>query len=90
MAKNQGILNYTKGYSRYLTNSEKNRGYLFISNDKDVKSKQNWEIYINKVKIENKKIDNSGRIIAGKKIIHEIGDKQIHFKLVDNILTIIY
>lgn len=84
----QGITRYTAGYVRKLTNSEKARGYMFISNDRLIKGNRDIEIVIGNKKYSGENIDNSGRIVVGRDIIKVIGDNEISYLLRDNILTI--
>ncbi len=80
MGANQGVLRLNQGITRELTNSERARGYLFISNDQQIKGMENLNIFINNEKID-KKVDNFGRIGAGMTIINQIGKKSLTLKL---------
>ena len=83
MGLNQGLHKFQKGFSRRLTKSEQTRGYLFISKDKLIK-KMDLEIAINKDLWGKKKVDSHGRIGAGKKLLSQVGNKEIYFKLRGN------
>jgi len=90
MGANQGIYKFSSGFSRKLTSSELNRGYLFVSLDKNIKNIHELKILVNKTKVLYKNIDNSGRVYVGKKIVDEIGDKNIFLKIKGNVLSISY
>lgn len=88
MGINQGVIRFTKGYERYLTNSEKNRGYLFISKDKKIKDNDNLKIFINKELVKNRHIDSYGRVKAGRKLINDAQNGIVAYILENNNLTI--
>ncbi|QQS38901.1 hypothetical protein IPM62_06000 [Candidatus Woesebacteria bacterium] len=90
MGIRQGVTRYTSGYIRKLTNSEKARGYMFISNDRLIKGNKDIKIIIGNKNFSGENIDNSGRIVAGKDVIQDIGNKDITFKLSGNRLTITF
>ena len=77
MGANQGIIRYTRGYSRRVTKSELLRGYLFISRDKKIMGNKQLRIILNGTEIKEKKLDKEGRIGVGKSIMNQIGNKEI-------------
>jgi hypothetical protein len=89
MGLNQGYNKYTQGYSRYLTKSELDRGYLFISKDKKINSIPNLTVRIDD-ELYTKPIDSSGRIFAGAPILQKIGSKEITYRLEGNVIIISY
>ena len=89
MGLNQGLHRLQEGFSRKLTKSEQARGYLFISKDKSLK-KLDLEIVINKDRLGKKKFDGHGRIGVGRKLVVNIGNKEVYFKLRDNQVEITY
>lgn len=89
MGLNQGLNKFQRGFSRKLTKSEQARGYLFISKDKLIK-KIDLQININKEFWMKKKVDSHGRIGIGRKLMTQIGNKEIIFKLHNDKLEIGY
>lgn len=81
MGKFQGHKRLTEGYSRNLTKSEVARGYIFISNDQEVRKLGDVEIFVNGKGVGDKKVDGSGRVSVGQKLTHDIGEKICNFKL---------
>lgn len=81
MARLQGHNRLIGGFSRVLTKSEVSRGYLFISNDQEVRKLKKVELIANGNNIGEKKIDNSGRISVGQAMTKDIGKKDCHFRL---------
>lgn len=82
MGKNQGIIRLESGFKRSLTNSEKKRRYIYITNDSNVTKvlDEEFEIYDNKKPLGKKKIDKFGRIVGLSKVVLSIGDKEVSFK----------
>lgn len=89
MGLNQGYIKYTQGYSRHLTKSELERGYLFISKDKKINSIPNLSVRIDS-KSYTKPVDSSGRIFVGALVLHKIGSKEITYHLQDDVISISY
>jgi len=71
MGKNQGFKRLLAGYRKIITKSESNRGYFFISHDKKAQKcfGSDLKIYIKNSKPITRKIDSSGRIILGVKMV---------------------
>jgi hypothetical protein len=90
MAVRQGLVNLTKGYKRKATKSEISRGYLFVSTDKEIAKLKTIKVIINGTDLGAKKMDNSGRIWAGKDLTEAMAWKECCFKLLDGTLTIIF
>jgi len=90
MGKKQGLNNLTKGFQRELTQSELSRGYLFISKDKEVIEllKEGFNVFIDKVQLKNKKLDNSGRTVLGKQILSKFKDNRVKITLKNNSISI--
>lgn len=83
MGRNQGFSRLTHGIDKQLTKSEIGRGYIFITNDKLVKSEHTpMSIKINGEEIGIKELDNSGRIYIGRNLTQLIGKSvcRIHLK----------
>ncbi len=89
MGLNQGYNKYIQGYSRYLTKSEIDRGYLFISKDKKIKSIPNLAVRIDD-KLYTKPLDSSGRIFVRLSLLQKIGSKKISYHLEGDVITISY
>lgn len=89
MGLNQGYIKYTQGYSRYLTKSELERGYLFISKDKKINSIPNLTVRIDN-KSYTKPLDSSGRIFVGAPLLQKIGSKEITYLLENDVILISY
>lgn len=64
MARNQGLYRLSNGIVRIPQNSERTRGYLFVSKDQAFKSDCSNAVmlYINGMKLGVRTIDNEGRI----------------------------
>lgn len=86
MARGPGIKRYVNGFTKRLTNSERKRGYVFISNDKllpDILDTQNFEVEIEGQILPNRHIDKSGRIFVSRNILRKIKPEALwSFKLI--------
>ena len=82
MARNQGKEKLIKGFEKHLTQSELSRGYIFISLDNSFRESGNkiFDIIINGKLFKKSALDKSGRIILGKILVKQIGDKTIHIQ----------
>lgn len=92
MGKNQGVNRLKSGYIRKLTNSEKNRRYVYITmdaNSTEVINKE-FELFINNVHIGTKKLDKFGRITGMTELVMAFDNKDIHFQTIDGNLYIKY
>ncbi len=87
---NQGVNKLNRGFSRRLTKSEVNRGYIFISNDRIIKGLSNFDLVINDERLGNKTLDKSGRVGIGRKLTNKMQDKSCRFKLKNRTLIVEY
>lgn len=87
MASRQGLHRLQKGITRKLTKSELSRGYLFVTNDKEIKELQGLTIKINGREVSDR-LDGSGRITAGKKLYLNASKQKAHYKLENNTIEI--
>lgn len=93
MGRSEGLVRLQRGVSRKLWESERNRGYLFVSADKKIKElcgPHGCEVILNGTSIGRKRIDNSGRISVGKKIIEKIGQRELVLRRINKKITIDY
>lgn len=76
MGLNQGYNRIISGFVKKVTKSEKDRGYLFVTQDKKALKLLRPNIKINfEGTILKKTIDDYGRISLGKQILEKASDK---------------
>lgn len=88
MAKGQGLLILGRGAATRLTPSERNRGYLFISTDKQVKRilGERAQLIVNGKDRYSKKMDKSGRIYIGRELTRSIGPSPYTLRMENGVL----
>jgi hypothetical protein len=91
MGKNQGARRLKAGISRQLTTSEANRGYLFITMDRNMDSKlkgDGIETVVNGESIGKKATDSCGRIGISRTIIGGSEGQPVRMEMARNKLVI--
>lgn len=88
MAALQGLKRLLRGVTRELTESERARGYIFISRDKEVKKilGKKFDFKIGADTYKQRSIDGSGRLYIGK--TKSVGRHDVVIRLVDGKLVI--
>lgn len=86
----QGFNKLAAGLSRKLTKTEFDRGYLFLSRNRNILSLKNVDVHINGRKIGMKSVDHYGRIGLGKTHTSEMWNKNIEVHLKKTGLYITY
>lgn len=90
MAAYQGLKRLNNGVVRRLTKSETDRGYIFITNDKEAKKLlgKKFDVKISGNILENKSIDSSGRIMVGREAITKLNNRDFSIRLIETNLVI--
>ncbi len=90
MAAYQGLKRLNNGVVRRLTKSEADRGYIFITNDKEAKKLlgKKFDVKISGEILEGKSIDSSGRIMVGRETITKLNNRDFSIKLIEHNLII--
>ena len=86
MGKGQGISRLRNGIERNITKSELERGYLFISKDRQINSScrftLNWKL------LGIRKIDSYGRIALGRSCFEDLKEKKAKIRLSDGVIHV--
>jgi hypothetical protein len=90
MGKNQALPRLLKGAVRDLSNSERMKGYLFITMDNNLLPLINKEFvfFILNEEIKNKKLDKYGRIYLGNELTKKLGSNKISIKIIEKKIVI--
>ncbi len=90
MAAKQGLRRLHNGIVRRLTKSEADRGYIFITNDKEAKKLlgKEFDVKVSGSVLEKRSIDSSGRISVGRDVIGKLSSRDLSIKLIENHLII--
>lgn len=90
MAAYQGLKRLNNGVVRRLTKSEADRGYIFITNDKEAKKLlgKKFDVKVSGEILTDKSIDSSGRIMVGRETIAKLNNRDFSIKLIERNLII--
>ncbi len=90
MAAYQGLKRLHNGVVRRLTKSEADRGYIFITNDKEAKKLlgKKFDVRLSGDILEDRTIDSSGRIMVGREVISKLHNRNFSIKLIESNLII--
>lgn len=92
MAEFQGLNNLSKGICKKINKFEINRGYIYITKDREVlkRVKDKLSITINGEKHKKNLIDSSGRITIGVDVSRKMADKDVCLKLEGTKISIVF
>lgn len=79
MGRRQGVIRLQNGFVRCLTPHEIRRGYIFVSNDKQlgqVLDTEGFEAEIAGQAFPNRRLDVSGRFHVPRRVLEHIGTSQ--------------